>query len=256
MVDLVSDLQSALERGDLTAAYQPQVELGSLKIVAAEALARWNHPEFGAITPGVFIPLAEQHGLIHDIGVSMVEFGTRQAAQWDALGLEIDISVNVSPRQLEDLDFLDHLQRNLGELALPPGRLVLEITESLPVPDVDEVRVRLRELRELGLGISIDDFGAGYSVLIEQTGIPATELKLDRALIQDETPSVAFLRTVVDSAHSQGMRVVAEGVETESHLALARELRCDRGQGYLFGRPMSAAALQSLVEPAEPPAIA
>jgi EAL domain-containing protein (putative c-di-GMP-specific phosphodiesterase class I) len=236
-MDLVSDLHGAVGRGEIVAYYQPQVELDTLEIVAAEAIARWMHPEFGLVGPGIFIPLAEAHELIAEIDEYMMDEGIRCATEWDALGLDIEVAVNVSAAQLTDLAFLDRLQRNLGAAQLPPDKIVIEITESLPVMHVDAVAARLLELRELGLGVSIDDFGDGYSTLPRRAGIPANEIKLDKSLIQDPHASRALLDGIVREAHRQGLRVLAEGVETEGHLALARGLSCDRAQGFLFGRP-------------------
>jgi EAL domain-containing protein (putative c-di-GMP-specific phosphodiesterase class I) len=242
-MDLVSDLHGAVARGEIVAYYQPQVDVDTLEVVSVEALARWVHPDFGLVGPGIFIPLAEANDLIGEIGTFMIDEGIRRAAHWDALGLDIEVAVNVSAAQLADLDFLDHLQQNLGSVSLPPDKIVIEITESLPVMQIDTVTERLVELRELGLGVSVDDFGAGYSALARQAGIPANEIKLDKSLIQDPDASVVLLGGVVREAHELGMRVVAEGIETDHHLALARSLSCDRAQGYLFGRPVPPEAI-------------
>jgi EAL domain-containing protein (putative c-di-GMP-specific phosphodiesterase class I) len=246
-LNLISDLRGAVERDEIVAYYQPQVELESLDVIAVEALARWVHPDFGLISPGVFIPMAEAHELIHDIDCFMVDEATRSAATWHASGIDIVVAVNISASELRTLDCLDHLQRNLEKLSLPPEKLVIEVTESLPVINVAEVITRLHELRALGLGISIDDFGTGYSSLAQLVGIPATEMKLDKCLIQDEHTSQKLLRAVVDSAHDEGLTVVAEGIETEQHLEIARALGCDRGQGYLFGRPVPAQEFSSIL---------
>jgi EAL domain-containing protein (putative c-di-GMP-specific phosphodiesterase class I) len=237
-MELVSDLRGAIDRSEIAAYYQPQVDVRTLEVVAVEALARWNHPDFGLVVPSIFIPLAEAHELIHEIGAFMIDEGTRRAAEWTALGLDIEVAINVSAAQLADLAFLDRLDRALEERAAPPEKIVIEITESLPLLQVDEVSTRLHALRSRGLGLSIDDFGTGYSTITHLAGIPATEMKIDKSLIQDADAAGAVLRNVIAEAHVQGLRVVAEGVETERHLATARELECDRAQGYLFGRPL------------------
>jgi EAL domain-containing protein (putative c-di-GMP-specific phosphodiesterase class I) len=246
-MDLVSDLHGAVERGEIVAAYQPQVDLKSLEIVAVEALARWRHPSYGLVTPGIFIPLAEAHGLIDDIGVGMIDEAIRQLANWSALGFDIDLAINVSPAQLRHPGFFERLQHNCTRYRIDVSRLVLEITESLPVVDSAAGLAQLAAFTDAGLTVSVDDFGSGYSALAELAGVPASEIKIDRSLIQDADGSTRLLKAVVESAHSRGIRVVAEGIETQTHLALARELECDRGQGYLFGRPTWAELITSLL---------
>lgn len=246
-VNLVSDLAGAVDRGELLAFYQPQIDVLTHRIVAVEALARWDHPEFGIIAPTVFIPLAEANELIADIGFFMIDEGCRCAALWNGLGYEVDVAVNVSAAQLTTPDFLDHLGANLERLSLAPERLIIEITESLPVIDVPEVGARLRELRALGLGVSVDDFGTGYSSLAQLMGLPASELKIDQSLIHDADASGRLMLAVVEMAHDQGIRVVAEGVETREHFDLVRALHCDRAQGYLLGRPGPEAGVEALL---------
>lgn len=246
-MNLVSDLRGAVDRREIVAFYQPQVDLATREIVAVEALARWRHPEFGLVVPSIFIPLAEANDMIGEIGCFMIDEGIQRAAAWEGLGLDVEVAINVSAAQLRTLECLDRIATNLDGLALAPTKVVIEITESLPVMEVNEVNERLVELRDRGLGISIDDFGTGYSSLAQRAAIPATELKLDKSLIQDPAVSIELLRAVVETAHEQGLRVVAEGIETDEHLALARALGCDRGQGYLFGRPMSEADITALL---------
>jgi EAL domain-containing protein (putative c-di-GMP-specific phosphodiesterase class I) len=243
ITDLVSDLRGAVGRGEIVPYYQPQVDIHTLEIVSVEMLARWMHPEFGMVLPSIFIPLAEAHSSISEIGTFLMREAVRQTAEWCADGFEVEVAINVSAAQLSDLAFLEAFQDSIGEAELAPEKLTLEITESLPLIRVEEVSARLAELRELGVGVSIDDFGAGYSVVTELAGIPANEIKIDKALIQDAASSEKLLRSVVDDAHSTGRRVLAEGVETAEHLALARALTCDRAQGYLFGRPVPEAHL-------------
>lgn len=245
---LMSDFFGAVERGEIVAHYQPQVDLATNRIVAAEALARWNHPEFGIIAPGIFIPIAEDTALIHTLGRFMIEQVFRAVAGWQKNGLDLEVSVNVSANQLTTLEFFDLLDRDLARLDMRPHSVTIEITESYPILDTPSIATRLDDLRRRGLGISIDDYGVGYSSLQQLERMPATELKIDQSLVQDDSvQSLALMTAVVELAHWRGLRVVAEGVETEEQLALVRELDCDRAQGYLLGRPMPKAELEGLL---------
>lgn len=244
-MNLVSDLGGAVARGEIVTLFQPQVDALTRRIVGVEALARWDHPELGRIAPDVFIALAEENQLIGEIGGFMIDEGCRCAAIWKALGHDIDVAVNVSAAQLVDLDFLDRVEDSLARNGLSPESLVIEITESLPVVDVPEVNARLVQLRDLGLGISVDDFGTGYSSIAQLLVLPATELKLDQSLMQ--ASAVMLVRDAVAMAHKKGLRVVAEGVETEAQFDFARDLSCDRVQGFLFSRPASEADIGVLL---------
>jgi EAL domain-containing protein (putative c-di-GMP-specific phosphodiesterase class I) len=236
-VNLVSDLALAVERGEIEAYFQPQVDAATGRVVAMEALARWQHPTEGLIPPTVFIPIAEEHDLIADIGYFMIDEGCRCASEWRDRGFDVEVAVNVSAAQLMSPALLDHLADTLRRRSLTPDVLVIEITESLPLVEVPEVSDLLKQMREIGLGISVDDFGTGYSSLEQLMGLPATEVKIDRSRIQDATASDPFIIGVVELARSRGLRVVAEGVETEEQLQIVRDLGVDRAQGYLFGRP-------------------
>jgi EAL domain-containing protein (putative c-di-GMP-specific phosphodiesterase class I) len=247
MIDLVSDLSGATERGEMVAFYQPQVDISSLEIVAVEALVRWFHPVHGLVPPDVFIPLAEANELIEEVGCFMIDEGTRCAAQWRSLGVDVQVAINVSPVQLEALDCLDTLQTDLDRYALPAERIVIEITESLPLSPSPAVIAKLRELTEQGLGLSVDDFGVRHKSLADVEVLPVTEIKIDRSLIQDPAATSGFLRRVVGEAHERGLRVVAEGIETAEHLEAARKLACDRVQGYRFGRPVREAEMTAVL---------
>jgi EAL domain-containing protein (putative c-di-GMP-specific phosphodiesterase class I) len=246
-VNLVSDLAGAVDRGEILAYFQPQIDVASGDVVAVEALSRWTHSEYGLIAPSVFIPLAEAHDLISEIGDFMLDEACRCAHDWCERGMDLEVAVNVSAAQLTTPAFLDRVHSNLSQRGLEPDRLTIEITESLPLMDVPEVTARLTELRDLGLGVSLDDFGTGFSTVGQLMNLPATELKIDQSLIQDAQSSGRLMLAVVEMAHDQGLRVVAEGVETEEHLAAVRELDCDRAQGYLFGRPVPLDEIESLL---------
>jgi len=246
-VNLATDLDGAVARGEMLAHFQPQIDVHSGRIVAVEALARWRHPELGMVPPDVFIPLAEANDLIGEIGDFMIDEGARCAAEWNAGEHRVDVAVNVSPRQLVTLDFLDHLQSNLDLHSLPAENLTIEITESLPVIEVPEVNERLLQLRAIGLGISVDDFGTGHTSLEQLHTLPLTEVKIDQSLIRGLASARDLIEEVIEVAHGRGLRVVAEGVETDEHFALVRELDCDRAQGYYFGRPMEESEITRLL---------
>lgn len=237
-MSLDSDLVGAVDRDEISAWYQPQVDLASGRIVALEALSRWRHPLRGLVAPSSFIPLAEGSGLIHEIGDFMLGEACRCAADW--LRYDIEVAVNVSAAQLGTNTFFNRLLSKLEEFSLSPNSITVEITESLAIADRDTAAARLGDLRRHGIDISIDDFGAGQSSIAQVLALPATEVKLDRTLVHgDLADSVETMTATIALAHERGMRVVAEGIETEEHFELVRGLGCDRGQGYLIGTPRS-----------------
>ncbi len=224
--------------------FQPQVALPGRRVVGVEALARWNHPEFGMLTPTAFIPVAETAGLIGELGRHILELAVRQVASWRTNGLHLDLAVNVSPNQLRDDRFCEDVSAVLDRSGLPPECLTLEITETQPISNLSAVVSCLEQVRDLGVGVSIDDFGSGHSSLEQFRSLPASELKLDQSIIQSsEDDALARLGDVLDEARDRGLRIVAEGVETLEQLALAVRLRCHRAQGFLIGAPMDATAL-------------
>ncbi len=244
--ELVQALRHAVERRELTLVYQPKVDAATLEITAVEALLRWEHPQRGMISPAVFVPLAERHGLIGDIGDWVIGEACRQAAEWRGHGLRMRVAVNLSGHQLRRDDLVDHIQATLRRHAIPPERLTCEITETVAMEDTQQTRRAFERLRAAGLHVSIDDFGTGYSSLAALRRLPAAELKVDRAFVTDLDGSErarSIVRAVVGMAHSLGLRVVAEGVETEAQRDALVALGCDEMQGYLFAKPMSATAL-------------
>lgn len=248
MSTLVTALRGAVDRGELSAWFQPQVDLRSGRIVAAEALCRWTHPDFGNVPPNVFIPLAEESGLIDEIGEFMLEQGCLAAAEWANRDHRIEVSVNVSPAQLVTSTFTDRLAEQLVALDLPPQSLTVEITEALVIHNMPSVVQRLDELRSLGLGVALDDFGVGQASLAQLDRLHATELKIDRSLIADESEETAILlQGVVQKVHSAGLRVVAEGIETAAQLERVRSLNCDRAQGYLLAMPLPKPQISELL---------
>jgi EAL domain-containing protein (putative c-di-GMP-specific phosphodiesterase class I) len=237
---LVRDLRGAVTRGEIVAYYQPQLDLGTDHIVAVESLSRWLHPELGIQSPLVFIPLAEEFGLIDEIGAYMVRDALRFAAELKSRGTHLDISVNVSALQFGDPAFFDDLESALDGADLDSEALTLEITESRFIANRPKVAARLQRLRDRGVGISIDDFGVGHSSVEQVLSLPASELKIDRTVVQDEDATEGvLLATIVRLVKERGLRTVAEGVETEEQLERVRQLGCDRAQGYLIGWPMA-----------------
>ena len=247
-MNLVDDLVRAVARGEIVAYFQPQIELSSGRVVAGEALARWQHPVHGLLEPDLFIPAAQEHGMIDELGLAMVDDAWDHAASWIERGLPVQVSVNASATQLESRGLTDHIERIFDRYDLPAQTLTIEITESKAFVDVADVAQRLVGLRERGLGISIDDFGIGHSTQERLEQIPATELKIDISLVQDESDEAyAEMIRIVELAHARGLRVVAEGVEEESQRRRVEILKCQRAQGYLLGRPMPAAEFGELL---------
>jgi diguanylate cyclase (GGDEF)-like protein len=246
-LSLIGDMRRALAAGEFTLAYQPKLALAGGRIVAVEALLRWQHPERGSIAPARFIPFAEQTGFIREITPWVLESSVRQAAAWHAAGLDIAVSANLST-----LDLLDpHLGRRVRDLleryAVPARCLCLEITESALMDDPALAQAHLDELAGLGIKLSIDDYGVGQASLAYLKSLPVDELKLDRSFITAITESprnAAIVESTIMLSHALGLTVVAEGVETPAELRWLREHGCDMAQGYGIGRPMTAAQLQ------------
>lgn len=236
---ILEDLSTAIEQHQILAWFQPQVDVPSRRVVAAEALARWQHPQHGLVNPADFIPDAQRHGLIDDLGILMVDEAARRAVEWSNAGYPIQVSVNVSATQLAGPRLTDWLRFLLERSEMPAESLIIEITETNQFDDLDDVVNRLDELRTLGLGISIDDFGAGFSSFARLDRLPATEVKIDLSLIQDSSDEAyASLIEIVEHAHAADIRAVAEGVETPEQAHRVEALRCARAQGYLYGGPM------------------
>ncbi|MES2718490.1 MAG: bifunctional diguanylate cyclase/phosphodiesterase [Pseudomonadota bacterium] len=244
--ELLADLRQAVPRGQLELYYQPKVDARNLQITAAEALLRWHHPRRGMISPALFIPLAERHGLIGAIGNWVIDDATRQAADWRALGLRMRVAINISPYQMRQDDLVDRLQAALARHQLHPGRFTCEITESVAMEDTQVTQRSFERMRRAGLHVSIDDFGVGQASLSYLRRLPAAELKIDASFVQDlgqNDDARAIIDAVVKLAHALGLRVVAEGVETALQRDLLVQLDCDELQGFLFAKPMAAAQL-------------
>jgi len=241
-------LHRALDRGELCLHYQPVVDVASEQPVAVEALLRWEHPEQGLVGPNRFIPVAEESGLIIPIGTWVIDQACRQLRSWrSAAGVAVDaVEVNLSARQVDHLDLVATVEEIVRTTGIPPARLTLEITESALMKDAAAALSVLRALKELGCTLAIDDFGTGYSSLSYLQRFPLDILKVDKSFVDNlgsDPGGVAIVGAVVSLAHSLGLRVIAEGVETAQQLEQLRALGCDLAQGYLFSPPVPASLL-------------
>ena len=241
-----SELRRGLERGEIVPYFQPIVDLEGGQVIGFEVLARWLHPDRGLLVPAQFLPIAEESGLIVDLGGRILRDSLAQLAHWRAVGLQFascSLSINVATQQLIDGRFLDVVHDALGETGIDADSLWLEITETALMADTDAAGRALRDLRGLGLHLSVDDFGTGYSSLTYLKRFPVEAIKIDRSFVTGlglEADDTSIVEAVVRLGHSLGLTVVAEGVETPLQLNRLRELGCDKGQGYLFGRPRPA----------------
>ena len=243
-ITLENALRRALKRQELVLHYQPQLETASGKVVGAEALLRWHHPELGWLAPNDFIPLAEETGLIVPIGEWVLRTACSQARAWQDKGLAaLRMAVNLSPRQFKQPDLFRKIEGILKETGLAPDCLSLEITESVVMSDVDHTIETLSRLKKLGVHLSIDDFGTGYSSLSYLKRFPIDMLKIDRSFIMDIptlADDMAIVTAVIAMAHSLNIQVLAEGVETEQQREFLIATRCDEQQGFYFSRPLPA----------------
>jgi EAL domain-containing protein (putative c-di-GMP-specific phosphodiesterase class I) len=237
------DLRLALSRNELELYYQPKFSLLSDELAGVEALVRWRHPERGLVPPGEFIDIAEETGLILQLGEWVLRAAARQAAAWDGL----QMSVNISPVQFRQADLVQVVRSALQESGLAPHRLELEVTESVLIQQPDAAAKLLGELKALGVRVAMDDFGTGYSSLSYLQRFHFDKIKVDRSFISaigTEPTAEAIIRAVINLASSLGMLTCAEGVETDEQLATLRHEGCSEVQGYLFGKPMPAAEFE------------
>ncbi|MOA10077.1 Phytochrome-like protein cph2 [compost metagenome] len=233
--------------------YQPKLTLSSDRLLGAEALVRWRHPQFGLVSPASFIGLAEETGQIHAIGEFVLRQACAQASAWQSVGrAEVRVSVNISMQQLRQGDFVARVAAVLAETGLPAALLELELTESQLSDNVEDVAALFRQLRGLGVRLAIDDFGTGYSSLGYLKHLPVDVVKIDQTFIRELDGSetggdAAITRAIIVMAHSLGLEVVAEGVEEVAQLDFLRAHGCDEIQGYLFSRPVEAQAMTELL---------
>lgn len=249
-ISIESDLHRALQHGEFFPHYQPKVDLNSGRIVALEALARWQHPLQGLVPPGQFISVAEETGQITELGKQILEHVLADLGRWRLLDCAVPIAINISPRQFTDREFWQRLHNGVAEGGYAPSMLELEITEQVFLGDIDAAAARLRELRNAGFPVALDDFGTGYSSFNYLRRLPVDTLKLDRAFITDvvqDPASRAILRATVGLCDELGLTLVAEGVETEAQRTVLINHRCRQAQGFLFHRPLPAADIETLL---------
>jgi diguanylate cyclase (GGDEF)-like protein len=248
-----TDLREAIEQGQFALRYQSQVDSSS-QVLGAEVLVRWLHPQRGVVSPGKFIPLAEEAGLIGDLGKWVLVTTCVQLARWATQPdmSHLSLAVNVSSVQFNQTDFVDQVVQILLETGADPRRLKLELTESIMVRNVDDVMTKMNTLKSMGIGFSLDDFGTGYSSLAYLKRLPMDELKIDGSFVRDiliEPNDAAIAKMVIALADSMGLRVIAEGVETAAQRDFLAGIGCHHYQGYLFSQPLPAQEFEALVKP-------
>jgi diguanylate cyclase (GGDEF)-like protein len=239
---LETQLRNAIAHGEIAVHYQPEFDVRTRKLVRFEALARWTHRTLGPIAPAKFIPIAEETGLIVPLGISIMELACAEAVRWQAAGYPVQVAVNVSSIQAMRETFVEEVGVVLRATGLEPRLLQLELTESVTLNGATTVGEAMDRLAALGVSLAIDDFGTGYSCLSYLPRLPFDELKIDRSFVNElgERREVdAMVHSLVMLAHNLGMKVIAEGVETEEQMALITEIGCDEVQGYLLGKPTS-----------------
>nr|WP_276320096.1 bifunctional diguanylate cyclase/phosphodiesterase [Parasulfuritortus cantonensis] len=259
---LENDLRQASRQHEFQLYFQPIVDLAENRLAGAEALIRWPHPSQGMVPPDTFIPLAEEIGLIDEIGLWTIEVACRQLAEWQGRGIDRYLSVNVSGRQIPNGLPPALLAETVSHHGIDPGRLALEITEGVLLADIDKSLAWLKAVREIGFHIYLDDFGTGYSSLSYLKRFPIDTLKVDKSFVRDmgeDSSDRSLIEAVIAMARGLGMSVVAEGVESAEQLALLRTMQCRCAQGYYFSRPVpgdrfdaAAAHIEALLAVAAP----
>ena len=247
-LELLSGLRDAIVGHQLVLHFQPKYEVASRTMVGVEALVRWDHPTKALLAPAEFLGLVEQSGLMDELTLTVLDLALRQQAAWARSGIDLTMAVNLSSVNLRDARLPEKVAYVLVRHGVTPERLVLEITEDSLVSDSQECRRVLERLRAMGVELSLDDYGTGFSTLSYLRDLPVNELKLDRSFlvaVDNDPRAIAIIRHTFELARSLGLRIVAEGIETEDALALVASLGADIAQGYWLGRPVPAADLFS-----------
>ncbi len=250
-MELEMDLRDGYEREEFFVLYQPTFDLRAMTPTGMEALIRWRHPRRGIVQPDDFVPLLEETGLIVDVGRWVLGEACRQGAAWHEAGYDIGVAVNVSARQLDRDEFVEEVREALEQTALRADALTLEVTETTIMSNAEETAERLALIKELGVRVAIDDFGTGYSSLAYLKRFPVDALKIDRSFIarlREDADGETLIRTLVQLGKSLSIETLAEGIEQAQELTLLRQESCDVGQGFLFARPLDAAACDAFLE--------
>jgi diguanylate cyclase (GGDEF)-like protein/PAS domain S-box-containing protein len=250
-VTLTTALRAAIAHNQLQLHYQPFIDMQTGQIGGMEALLRWTHPELGAVSPAHFIPIAEQSGLIFEIGVWVFQRVCHDIQDWLSRGIEVpQVSVNLSPVEFRDVALLQHIKATLAQFAIDPHRICMEVTEGALMEDVKHSNMVLQSLKALGVKLALDDFGTGYSSLSYLKLFPFDKVKIDQSFVRDigkNTQDEVIAKVVISMAHGLGLRVIAEGVETEAQCAFMRMNTCDEIQGYFFSRPVPKSAIEAML---------
>lgn len=249
-IRLIHDLREVAGSGQLLLHYQPKLDIRDGRVRQAEALLRWQHPEFGAVSPAEFIPLAERTGSIYGLTCWVIEEGIRQVAEWNTRGIRVQLSLNISADDLQAPGLVPLVERLLARHSLGAEQLVFEITESAVMRDPQRALEVLERLRGCGISLSVDDFGTGYSSLAHLKRLPVQELKIDQSFVRDldaASEDAVIVRSTIEMSHNLGLKVVAEGVEYQHSLDLLERWHCDTAQGYLISRPLDARAFEAWV---------
>lgn len=252
-LNLENDLIGALKNNRFELYYQPIVDVGTMDFSGFEALIRWNHPGKGCILPNDFIPIAEKTQLIVHLGRWVIEEAGRQLCEWNTTisGAEpVVVNVNISSKQLYDDEFVSHIKETISQNRIAPSQLRLEITESVLLKDAELVQAKLRQLKEIGVGVVLDDFGTGYSSFSYLATLPVDTVKIDKSFFHDDgnnSDNIKIIKTIVDLAHCLDMDVVAEGVEKDQQLESLKTILCDKVQGFLISKPLTSLAAGRMI---------
>jgi EAL domain-containing protein (putative c-di-GMP-specific phosphodiesterase class I)/ActR/RegA family two-component response regulator len=247
---LIGDLRDAIALGQLFLEYQPKLDCPTARVTGVEALVRWQHPTLGLVRPDQFIPLAEESALIDPLTDWIAATAIQQAATWHARGFNLNVAINISAKNAQDIELPDRLARHCADCGVAPADVILELTETSAMRNAVQLLDVLTRLRLKGFELAIDDFGTGYSSLVQLRRMPFSELKVDCSFVMRMTVDKDchfIVETLIDLARKLGLRSVAEGVETSEALAALRAMGCDRAQGYYFSRPLPADRLATFL---------
>jgi len=251
-IQIENELRRALKNEEFELYFQPQIDANN-QLIGAEALIRWQHPEIGIVLPGEFIPVAEESGLIIDIGNWVIESACQQLANWSSKKIDPpQISINISPRQFRQNDFVSNIDQTLSRYNVDPNKLLIELTEGILLNDIDDAVSKMHAIRSLGVRFSLDDFGTGYSSLAYLQKLPLDHIKIDQTFVRalDQNPNnAAIVETIINMGHNLNLKVIAEGVESKGELNVLKRMNCGEFQGYYFYKPLPITQFEALLQP-------